>query len=184
MYVHFDGKLNREVFFIHPGEYFASNNDIVIGTLLGSCISVALVDPENRIGGLNHFLLPASMRNDTYLTKSGKYGLHAMELIINEIMKLGGSKTKLYAKVFGGGSVIPVTDKNRSTVSQRNIEFVFDFLRTEEIRIVSSDVGGEHARKIFFFPRTGKILLKRIINSKADVLEKYEGTYIRRLTNE
>ena len=58
---------------------------------------------------MNHFLLS----NHRYAramrfaeTEAGRYGIHAMELLINEMLKMGASRLTMEAKVFGGGAVI------------------------------------------------------------------------------
>lgn len=162
MYTGFNARLNREVTFIHPGEYFSSYEDIIISTLLGSCISVVLIDRINEVGGCNHFMLPSSVSSDFFLTKSGKYGMHAMELLINSLMKNGAERKYFEAKVFGGASVMQSLGKSYINVSKSNIDFAFNYLKIESIKIISSDVGGIYGRKIFLYPKTGKVLLKRL----------------------
>ncbi|MGV8776346.1 chemoreceptor glutamine deamidase CheD, partial [Pseudomonas aeruginosa] len=89
-----------------PGEYFASGEDLVIVTVLGSCVSVCLRDPLNGIAGMNHFMLPERGLGGDPASPSARYGSHAMELLINRMLALGASRERLQAKVFGGGSVL------------------------------------------------------------------------------
>jgi chemotaxis protein CheD len=185
MYTHFNARLNSIVSTIHPGEYYATKDDIIIGTVLGSCIAVALYDGKNRFGGLNHFMLPGTLNPENfYISNSGKYGMYAMELLINSMIKLGSRKQDLTAKVFGGGSVLHKSTGFSNRIPENNIEFAFSYLKTEAIPVKSSDVGGVQARKIFFYPKTSKILLKRIGGKLITVVEKEEQVYYRKVKEE
>lgn len=150
-----------------PGEYYVTQDNMVVMTVLGSCIAACLWDPTVRVGGMNHFMLPEGGA-DT----SGRYGSYAMELLINEMMKLGARRETLQAKVFGGGQVMhSFTTMN---VGERNTRFVLDYLQTERIAIVSKDVLDIHPRKVCFFPATGKAMVKRLAHSHPETLETQE----------
>ena len=150
-----------------PGEYFVSTEDLVVMTVLGSCISACIWDGKVRAGGMNHFMLPEGGA-DT----SGRYGSYAMELLINEMMKLGARRESMQAKVFGGGQVMHnFTSLN---VGERNTRFVLDYLQTERIAIVSKDVLDIHPRKVCYFPASGKAMVKRLAHSHPDTLETQE----------
>jgi len=147
-----------------PGEYFVSNEEIVIMTVLGSCIAACIWDGRARIGGMNHFMLPDGDTGDG----SGRYGSFAMELLINEMLKLGARRETMQAKIFGGGQVMAgFTTMN---VGERNTQFVQDYLATERIPIVSQDVLDIHPRKVCYFPVTGKALVKRLAHSHPETL--------------
>ncbi|NBC30207.1 MAG: chemotaxis protein CheD [Spirochaetes bacterium] len=179
MHRHFNSRLNKNVAIIHPGEYLASGEDLYISTVLGSCIAVAFYDGENHLGGLNHFMLPGSLDKENYLlSESGKYGMYAMELLINDLLKLGAKRSNLRAKVFGGGHVLSASIGNNDGVPKSNITFAFEYLRMEGFPIDSSDVGGTIARKIFFDPRNAKVLLKRITGKLIVDVEKEEEDYL------
>lgn len=145
---------------IHIGEYYASKTPAVIGTLLGSCVAVCLFEPVMRIGGMNHILLPGKA-DLTKFNVAARYGINAMELLINKIMGLGGYRNRLSAKVFGGAHVLPAISKKNGT-GEKNASFAVEFLKNEGIRIISKDVGGHESRKIYFHTDTGEVLLKRI----------------------
>lgn len=145
---------------IHIGEYYASKSPAVIGTLLGSCVAVCLFDPAMRIGGMNHILLPGKA-DLTKFNVAARYGINAMELLINRIMRLGGRRNRLVAKVFGGAHVLPAISKKNGT-GGKNASFAVEFLQNEGIRIISRDVGGHASRKIFFHTDSGEVLLKRL----------------------
>lgn len=152
-----------------PGEYFVANEDIVIMTVLGSCIAACIWDARLRVGGMNHFMLPEG-GGDT----SGRYGSYAMELLINELVKMGSSRENLQAKVFGGGQVI--SSFTTMNVGERNTQFVMDYLQTERIPVVSKDVMDIYPRKVVFFPVTGKAMVKRLAHAHPDALESQERT--------
>jgi chemotaxis protein CheD len=153
-----DRDLRKSANRIHIGGVFASREPAVVYTLLGSCIAVCLHDPFLGIGGMNHFMLPQSGAGEE---ASARYGIHAMELLINACMKKGADRRRLAAKVFGGGHVLRIRE-NEDNVPQSNIKFALAFLQTECIPIVSRDLGGYVGREIFFFTETGKTLLKRM----------------------
>ena len=144
---------------IHIGEYYASGRPVRIYTLLGSCVAVCLFDPKNRIGGMNHILVPgrADLKN---FDDSARYGINALELLINEIMQLGGERHQIIAKVFGGAHIIQSISKENG-MGQKIIYFVKDFLNNERIRIISHDLGGNDIRKVYFYTDTGNVYLKR-----------------------
>jgi chemotaxis protein CheD len=183
MYRHHSGKFDREIVTIHPGEYFASSDELIIATVLGSCIAVALYDRRLRFGGLNHFMLPGTVRSSEQLlfSETGKYGMFAMEHLVNEMMKLGSRRENLVAKVFGGGSVLRTGnryDPNKASVSKSNIDFAFTYLETEGIPVDTSDVGGTEARKIYLFPDSFRVLLKRITGKLVTDVEQEEKEYL------
>lgn len=147
-----------------PGEYFVSSEELIIMTVLGSCISACIWDGKVRAGGMNHFMLPDGDSADGF----GRYGSYAMELLINEMLKKGARRESMQAKVFGGAQVMAgFTTMN---VGERNTKFVLDYLTTERIPVVSQDVLDIHPRKVCFFPTTGKALVKRLAHSHPETL--------------
>lgn len=160
----FDAHFRNEAVKVLPGEYFVHDEDILIMTTLGSCIAACLWDRERRIGGLNHFMLPDSGSP----ADGGRYGSFAMELLINEMMKRGATRSTMEAKVFGGGQVI--SGMNTVNVGERNTRFVLDYLATERIPVVSRDVLDVFARKVCFLPASGKALVKRLSVARPDAL--------------
>ena len=145
-----------------PGEFFVDTDELVIMTTLGSCIAACLWDRNARVGGLNHFMLPDGHGS------SGRYGSYAMELLINEMLKRGASRSSLEAKVFGGGQVIAGMDT--LNVGERNTRFVLDYLKTERIPVVSKDVLDIYPRKVCFLPASGKAMVKRLAATQAAAL--------------
>ena len=147
-----------------PGEYFVSSQDVVIMTVLGSCIAACIWDGPARVGGMNHFMLPDGDTGDG----SGRYGSYAMELLINELIKQGARRETMQAKIFGGAQVM--AGFASMNVGERNTAFVRDYLATERIPVVSQDVLDIHPRKVCFFPVTGKALVKRLAHSHPESL--------------
>ena len=156
--------LGRKQAAIHIGGVVASRQPLVVSTVLGSCISVCLRDPKMQIGGMNHFMLPSS--NDE-ANAEARYGVHAMELLINACMKEGADRRRLEAKLFGGGHVLKAPETGGS-VPKSNIAFALEFLRTENIPILAQDLGGYAAREVHFFTDSGKTLLRRLTIVEAD----------------
>jgi chemotaxis protein CheD len=148
----------HKVWSIHIGGVYAGREGNVVRTVLGSCIAVCLRDTVNGVGGMNHFMLPGSGHEPSASTR---YGVHAMELLINQCMALGADRNRLEAKVFGGGHVLRMKE-HAENVPSRNIRFALNFLETEKIPITRQDVGGYAAREVYFFPGTGRILLRRL----------------------
>lgn len=150
----------KTVVYLHIGDYYASKAHEIIHTLVGSCVTVCLIDPVRQVGGMNHILLPR--KPDLRLfNDSARYGIYAMDLLINKILNLGGERRMLVAKVFGGGHILPEISRENGA-GRRNIKFVIDFLYNERIRIVNQDLGGIESRKVYFHTDTGEVFLKRI----------------------
>jgi chemotaxis receptor (MCP) glutamine deamidase CheD len=149
---------------IYIGEVFASRQPTVIKTLLGSCIAVCLWDPVTRIGGMNHFLLPRSLNGSQ--DDPARFGVHAMDLLIGEMLKSGAERSRIRAKVFGGAHVLDIAVGEDSVPSQ-NIAFAFDFLRRDGFKIVSEDVGGYLPRRVHFQSDSGRAFVQRIASPSA-----------------
>ena len=169
---HFDPHFQKDIVTIHPGEFFTSKDDIYIATVLGSCISVALYDIKLGFGGMNHFMLPKSNREEPLSSEDeGRFGNYAMELLINDMINNGSFKQNLRAKVFGGGNVLDAGSSQMNMTGINNINFALKFLKTENIPIIVNDTGGIFPRKIYFSPLTSKVYLKRIQKSGQSVEE-------------
>jgi chemotaxis protein CheD len=165
---------------ILPGEYYATTDDTLIVTVLGSCVSVCLRDSKTKIGGMNHFLLPSDESiNISSVSESARYGVFAMELLINQMLKLGATKDRLEAKIFGGGNVLKGLSLN--SVGQRNAEFVVDYLQAENIPILASDLLDEFPRKVYFFPETGRVLVRKIKSLHNTTIMDRESEYRMRI---
>ncbi len=174
--VYFDPHFGCDAAKILPGEYYVSERDMVIVTVLGSCVSACLWDDVRKVGGMNHFMLPHSGASGFDLFgESGRYGVYAMELLINELIKMGAQKNRLKAKVFGAGSVLE--SLSSSNVGERNAEFVARFLATERIPIIASDLLDVWPRKVYLFPTTGRVLVRKLKTLHNDTIVTRERTY-------
>lgn len=161
-----------------PGEVYVSGEDEMIMTVLGSCVSACIRNPRTNIGGMNHFMLPQMGASASMLTLDGtaaRYGNWAMEVLINEILKYGGSKRDLEVKLFGGGKVL---DNMTMDIGKRNIDFVFSFLDKEGIDIVAHDVGDRFPRKLLYFPHTGKVRVRKLQSTNQATVVRREAAYL------
>jgi len=154
-----DGQPLREIR-IHAGDVTVSSQPASLFTLLGSCVSVCLHDPEARVGGMNHILLPGRADLSRF-DDAARFGINAMELLINRLMKAGARRPSLRAKVFGGARVLPSIPEE-SSPGRRNVSFVLEFLQMEGIPLVSREVGGERPLRIYFHTHTGEVFLQRV----------------------
>lgn len=174
--IYFDPQFGLDAAKILPGEYYASEREMVIVTTLGSCVAACLWDEVRHVGGMNHFMLPDSGTTGYDLHgESGRYGVYAMELLINELIKMGAQKSRLKAKVFGAGNVM--RSLASSNVGERNAEFVTRFLATERIPILASDLLDVWPRKVYLFPRTGKVLVRKLKSLHNDTIATRESAY-------
>jgi chemotaxis protein CheD len=188
MHKRFHPQLKRPMVIIQPGEYYVTKEDEVIATVLGSCISVCIKDEKHGIAGMNHFMLPGDFRvDDVFNSQSARYGMYAMEMIMGDVIKMGGDRSNLTAKVFGAGHVLNTVALNKNSVPSSNIQFIKAFLSMEGINILKSDVGGYHGRKVLFVPYLNKVFIKRLVPEADSVLAEREKSYqshLRRETKE
>ena len=150
--------LERLARHVNPGGW-AIENERPIATLLGSCVAVCLWDPQLRIGGLNHFMLPKfekSANKDLDVLLCGNY---CMEALMNGMLARGAQKKRLQGKAFGGGNVI--SSLTGVSIGQRNAEFAREWLAREGIQLLASDMMGPWSRKVILDPQTGEAFCKR-----------------------
>lgn len=163
---------------ILPGEYYVTESEEWITTVLGSCISACIRDPRAGIGGMNHFMLPLdktapaadpstplSRRTPTdLLSGANRYGNFAMENLINTILKHGGRRHALEVKIVGGGNVLDYMND----IGSNNIVFVRNYLETEGFEIVGQDVGGSSPRRVLYHPITGVVRVRKPRETQRD----------------
>ncbi|MBU3736671.1 MAG: chemoreceptor glutamine deamidase CheD, partial [Methylobacterium sp.] len=160
--------------------YYVTRRQMLLVTTLGSCVAACIRDTSNGIGGMNHFMLPENAGDQgSWGTSSTRYGTYAMEMLINQLLKLGARRDNLEAKLFGGGAVI----KNMSStnVGERNARFGINYLKTEGIPVVAKDLLDIYPRKVYFFPNTGKVLVKKLRTLHNDTIFTREREYSSRL---
>ena len=148
------------------GEVFASQEPTLVTTVLGSCVAACLFDSEARIGGMNHFLLPETVHDDGPLTT--RYGVHAMERLINDLLRLGAQRGRLKAKVFGASTI----GNFRSEVQARNARFVRTFLDKESIPLVAERLLGKRALEVRFRTDTGQAFVRPLSKVVPDLASR------------
>ena len=183
---HFERHWDREngwTVKILPGEYYVSRGEEAISTVLGSCVSACVRDPQRGIGGMNHFMLPedtAVGSNDWLDPAVGlatRYGSYAMESLINDLLKLGAARERLEIKLFGGGQILAaMTD-----VGGRNIRFIRNYLTLEGYRVAAEDLGGTQPRKVVYFPVSGRARLRKLRPIENRIISRHEQLYLESL---
>lgn len=178
--LYFDRSFDCEAAKILPGEYYYTHKPMLIVTVLGSCVAACIRDRVSGIGGMNHFMLPdggGDIANPA--SASMRYGAYAMEMLINQLLKSGARRENLEAKVFGGGNVL--RGFTAINVGEQNARFVREFLKAEKIRVVAEDLNDVHPRKVYFFPATGRVLVKKLKQLNNYTLVRREQDYASRL---
>jgi len=162
-----------------PGEYYVTLENELITTVLGSCISACICDPISGVGGMNHFMLPETSKDrlrsqsEAVVGNATRYGNYAMEHLINVILANGGKRKNLQVKLFGGGKIIPTM----SDVGERNIQFVLEYVDAEALKLLAQDLGDIYPRKVNFYPKTGKVKMKKIQDIHNETLAIRERRY-------
>ena len=179
---YFDREFQVDTVKILPGQYHAARSGGVT-TVLGSCVSTCLWDPVERIGGMNHFMLPGDTAHpDSPWAASARFGVYAMEVLINEMLHLGADRRRLVAKVFGGARLLAGFE--RLDVGAKNSEFVLEFLRVEGIRVLARDLQDVCPRKVHFFVDSGKVQVKRLSLTPSEPVQRREREYLQRIGGE
>ncbi len=183
---HFERHWDREngwTVKILPGEYYVSRGEEAISTVLGSCVSACVRDPQRGVGGMNHFMLPEDTAvgpNDWLDPAVGlatRYGSYAMESLINDLLKLGAARERLEIKLFGGGQILAaMTD-----VGGRNIRFIRNYLTLEGYGVAAEDLGGTQPRKVVYFPVTGRARLRKLRPIENRIISRHEQLYLESL---
>jgi chemotaxis protein CheD len=176
---YYDRDFDTDAAKILPGEYYVTARDMVLVTVLGSCVSACVRDRASGVGGMNHFMLPDSNLENSVNNVSARYGTYAMEMMINQLLKIGAQRKNLEAKVFGGASVI--NGFASANVGGRNAEFVLDYLNTEGIRLAGQDLLDVFPRKVYFFPNSGRVLVKKLRKMHNETIIEREQAYRSRL---
>lgn len=179
--LYYDRTFNSEAAKIGPGEYYYTDQDMLIVTVLGSCVSACIRDTVTGIGGMNHFMLPEGAKADldSPVSESMRYGNYAMEVLINQLMRNGAKRENLEAKITGGGNVLRSFTTNQ--VGDRNATFVKKYLKEEGIKVISEDLLDVFPRKVYYFPKTGKVMVKKLKQVNNYTLVKREEAYSSKL---
>jgi len=170
---------------ILPGEYYVTRNDEAVATVLGSCVSACVRDPERNVGGMNHFMLPedATVGPNNWLDPAvglaTRYGSYAMESLINDLLKLGAARERLEIKLFGGGRIL----SGMTDVGGRNVEFVRNYMQIEGYRVSAEDLGGQQPRKVVYFPANGRVRMRKLRPVENRTISHHEQLYFASIGN-
>ena len=155
--------------------YVSADASEMLTTILGSCVSACVRDPIAGIGGMNHFLLPGDETTVSDVSDAARYGVFAMERLINAILHAGGQRERLEIKVFGGSNVI----NNSIRIGSKNAAFIRHFLQQEGFRTACEDLEGDTPRRVHYFPVTGRVMLRKL-NRREDLQVIDDETRYRR----
>lgn len=166
---YFDREFGVEAVKLLPGEYYVTSRDMLLTTVLGSCVSACLRDTTAGIGGMNHFMLPDDSDPASRDPAAAmRYGAYAMEVLLNELIKTGARRERLEAKVFGGGAVL--ANMTMLNIGERNADFVLRYLQLEQIRIAAHDLRGDLPRRINYFPASGRVTVRKLVKQNDALL--------------
>lgn len=158
---YFDREFEVPAVKLLPGEYFVTTENIVLTTVLGSCVSACVRDSAAGIGGMNHFMLPDDADPSSRdVAAAMRYGAYAMDVLLNELFQGGAKRERLEAKVFGGGAVL--ANMTMLNIGERNADFVLRYLETERVRVAAQDLRGKLPRRINYFPLTGRVTVRKL----------------------
>jgi chemotaxis protein CheD len=177
---YFDPRESITIVKIFSGDWHVSTKSgEMLVTILGSCVSACIRDPITRVGGMNHFLLPGDDKTDNQISDAARYGVFAMESLLNGILNAGGRKDRLEIKVFGGGNVI----NNSARIGSKNAKFIREFLQREGLRITSEDLEGDLPRRLHYYSDTGKVMMRLLKRKEDMVVVAEEERYTKQISN-
>jgi chemotaxis protein CheD len=167
---------------VMPGEHAVLRQPGILGTLLGSCVAACFWDVRLKIGGMNHFMLPQAPDIGSPTGAPARYGLYAMEVLINDMLMAGCKRENLSVKVFGGANMTQTNNLNH--VGQRNADFVLNFLQKDGWVAKASDLGGVHSRRIYFDTFNGDIRRMKVPRHDETTLVQQEVAYQEKLSRD
>jgi len=174
---YFDPRFNARIITVSlGGQELTSAVGEVLSTVLGSCVAACLRDSSAGVGGMNHFLLPGEPADAAESPSDDlRFGVTAMELLINALLKAGALRSRLEAKVFGGAAVLG--QEGADSVGGRNAAFALRFLACEGIPVIARDLGGNVPRRANYEPATGRAWVNRLTAPRALGIAEAETTY-------
>ncbi|NLW03620.1 MAG: chemoreceptor glutamine deamidase CheD [Pseudomonadaceae bacterium] len=180
--IYYDPYFEMDAVKILPGEFYVTQQNLLLVTVLGSCVAACIRDKTLGLGGISHFMLPPFEQNDQELIDSSiRYGSHALEVLINELLKQGASRENLEAKVFGGGNVLSA--EGSQVIGERNAAFLLGYLEAEKVAVASQSLLGAYPQKVYFFPSSGRVLVKKLKRLNNTTIFDREALYFERLLN-
>jgi chemotaxis protein CheD len=178
---YWDREFERMAVKVLPSEYYVTARQQALLTVLGSCVAACLHDPHARVAGMNHFMLPDEGEGGRAHPDAMRYGAHAMDVLVSELVKAGARRERLQAKVFGGAAVL--AQMTALNIGDRNAQFVLRWLRKERIDVCASDLGGQHARRVCFLPDSGRVVVRKLRRSEElDAVQLDERRLLRHLS--
>lgn len=178
--IYFDPYFELDAVKLLPGEYYVTARDMILVTVLGSCVCACIRDQLTGIGGMCHFMLPDQQRDNAFIDSSMRYGSHAMETLINQLLKNGAQREQLQAKVFGACNALASPGGHK--LGEKNSRFVVSYLEKERIPVLARDLLDVYPRKVYFFPRTGRVMVKKLKKLNNTTILDREVDYYNRLT--
>lgn len=183
---YFDREFDSAAVKLLPNEYYVTPDDMVLSTVLGSCVAACVRDSTAGVGGMNHFMLPDDGNpgsSGSGASASMRYGAYAMEMLLNELLKAGARRERLEAKVFGGGAVL--ANMTMLNIGDRNADFVLRYLQMEQVRVTAQDLRGNLPRRISYFPRSGKVMVRRLHRiNEAEQVQRDEQKLVQTLARQ
>jgi chemotaxis protein CheD len=178
-----DPKSDKTIYILYPGEYFASKEKCLIGTVTGSCVIVCLHDKLKRLGGMCFLVVPGALGTEGIFNDDiAAQGVTQLEYLLGELVKLGGDRRNLTAKIFGAATFSKNYGKDIITMGL--LKFIDQYFKYEKIPVYSDDLGGTYRRKIYFSPTDGKVFRKILINNnESSEFIKMEYEYINSVFN-
>ncbi len=166
---------------VQPGGYYVTGKpDEVLVAVLGSCVSACLRDPLSGLGGMNHFMLPESPSDQGEMGDEAlRYGVHAMEVLINELLASGCPRNRLEVKLFGGADV--GAHLQHARIGQRNTAFIRDYLVREGMAIAAEHLGGERPRRVHYYPAIGRIRMRELPAVEVEATGREEARLLQSL---
>ena len=170
---YFDREFGMAAVKLMPGQCFVTTKDMLLTTVLGSCVCACVRDGTAGVGGMNHFMLPEDAEGAPHSPNTAmRYGVYAMAMLMSELLKAGARRERLEAKVFGGGAVM--NNLSKINIGERNADFVLRFLETEQIPVVAQDLRGVLPRRINYFPASGRVALRRLRRQEDTLLLSHD----------
>ena len=153
---------------VFPGQYMITSVPALVTTVLGSCVSVCLWDGQAGIGGMNHYLLPGTEEDEV---GNMNRGITSIQLLVKSMLNRRATIENLEAKVFGGCNSL-YKENNFFRVGERNAAIALEILKEFNIPVRAKHVGGSYGRKIIFDTGTGKVKMKLLTETAAEINEK------------
>lgn len=178
----YDHQFKMDVVKIMPGEFFVASGKIALATVLGSCVSAIIWDPVTRIGGMNHFMLAAGHHRIGPGYDSARFGMYAMDTLIEHVLTAGALRHTLEAKIFGGAKVLK--GFTHSDIGDDNARFALEYLDEVGIPITAQNLGDVYPRKLYFFPDSGRVMMRKLKTEDAPQVVRDEQEFRFRMAKE